>query len=119
MARGIHAGLAAAVLAAASLLAGCGTTTDQLSIGDGPAPAGGNAILPAHLKAHRGHNVLFLITNTAPDKVHGFSIDELKVQQTIGTGETVPLMIKAVKAGTYRLYCHLHPAHEAAELVVS
>src|SRR5205823_5675472 len=52
-----HAAVAAAVLAATALLAGCGgTKTDHVSMDDGPSAAG-NGITPATVTAHKGHNV--------------------------------------------------------------
>lgn len=114
-----HVAFAAAALAAASLLAGCGgAKTDKLTANDGPVE-GGNAITPARLTAHKGDKVQITVTNTAKDKQHGFSIDEFKVHETIDQGKTTTVKFKADKAGTYRVYCQIHPTHKAAELVVS
>jgi plastocyanin len=41
------------------------------------------------------------------------------VAETIDQGKTTTVKFKADKAGTYRVYCQLHPTHGAAELVVS
>jgi heme/copper-type cytochrome/quinol oxidase subunit 2 len=102
-----------------ALLAGCGgDKTDHLSADDGPV-AGGNGITPAKLAAHKGREVEIKVTNTAQDKQHGFSIDQFKVAETIDQGKTTTVKFKADKAGTYRVYCQLHPTHGAAELVVS
>jgi nitrosocyanin len=106
-------------LAATVLLAGCGgTKTDRLTAEDGPL-ASGNGITPVKLMAHKGREVEIKVTNTAQDKPHGFSIDAFKVAETIDQGRTTTVKFKADKAGTYRVYCQLHPAHGAAELIVS
>ncbi len=110
------AGLA---LAVATLLAGCGSEkTDRLSIDDGPVE-GGSGFTPTKLTAHEGRKVEVKVTNTANDKQHGFSIDEFKVSEVVDQGKTTTVNFEADKAGTFRVYCQLHPAHKPAELVVS
>jgi heme/copper-type cytochrome/quinol oxidase subunit 2 len=119
--RGLSVALASLALAAATLLgAGCGDEkTDRLKADDGPVE-GGNAITPAKLTAHEGRQVEIEVTNTAKDKQHGFKIDEFGVEEVIDQGKTTTVKFKADKAGTFKVYCHLHqPAHKAAELVVS
>jgi len=120
MPRTRHVALASVALAAMALLAGCGdeTKTDHLSVEDGPV-AGGNGITPQKLETKTGNTVEIEVKNTAPDKPHGFSIDEFKVAETIDQGKTGTVKFTASKAGTYRVYCQLHPTHKAAELVVS
>ena len=119
MSRTRHVAVGALALAATVLLAGCGgTKTDRLTAEDGPL-ASGNGITPVKLMAHKGREVEIKVTNTAQDKPHGFSIDAFKVAETIDQGRTTTVKFKADKAGTYRVYCQLHPAHGAAELIVS
>ncbi len=112
--------LASLALAAATLLAGCGSEkTDHLKADDGPVE-GGNAITPAKLTAHKGREVEIQVTNTAKDKQHGFKIADFGVEEVIDQGKTTTVKFKADKAGTFKVYCHLHvPAHKPAELVVS
>lgn len=120
MSRTPHVALASLGLAAMVLLAGCGseTKTDHLSVEDGPV-AGGNGITPEKLETKTGNTVEIEVKNTAPDKPHGFSIDEFKVAETVDQGKTATVRFTASKAGTYRVYCQIHPTHKAAELVVS
>jgi plastocyanin len=115
-----HVVAASVALAAMVLLAGCGggTKTDKLTADDGPV-ASGNGITPAKLTAKEGHKVEIKVTNTAKDKEHGFSIDEFKVAETIGQGQTKTVKFTASKAGTYKVYCQIHPTHGAAELTVT
>ncbi|MEW6472527.1 MAG: cupredoxin domain-containing protein [Actinomycetota bacterium] len=112
--------LASLALAAATLVAGCGDeTTHRLKADDGPVEGGANAITPARLTAEEGDTVEIEVTNTAKDKPHGFSIDEFNVKETIDQGKTTTVKFKADKAGTFRVYCHIHPTHKDAQLVVS
>ena len=110
--------LVSLVLAASTVLVGCGEETDHLKAEDGPVE-GGNAITPAKLTAHEGREVEIAVTNTAKDKQHGFKIDDFKVEEVIDQGKTTTVKFKADKAGTFKVYCHLHPTHKPAELVVS
>jgi nitrosocyanin len=111
--------LVSLALAAASLLAGCGSEeTDRLKAQDGPGEAG-NAITPAKLEAKQGRQVEIAVTNTAKDKQHGFKIDDFAVEEVIDQGKTTTVKFKADKAGTFKVYCQLHPTHKPAELVVS
>ena len=114
-----HGAVLAAVLAAATLLAGCGgTKTDKLTANDGPIESG-NGITPATLTAHKGREVEIKVTNTAKDKQHGFSIDEFNVHELVDQGKTTTVKFKADKAGTFKVYCQLHNTHKMAELTVS
>src|SRR5581483_7753303 len=109
--------LAALALAATTLVAGCSSEkTDHLKADDGPIE-GGNGITPVKLTAKEGHKVQITVTNTAKDKPHGFSIDEFGVKETVDQGKTTTVKFKADKAGTYKVYCQLHPTHKPAELV--
>jgi nitrosocyanin len=111
--------LVSLALAATTVLVGCGDEeAEKLSVDDGPVGSG-NAMTPDKLKAHEGSTVEIKVTNTAKDKPHGFSIDAFKVQETIDQGKTTTVKFKADKAGTYKVYCQLHPTHKPAELVVS
>jgi heme/copper-type cytochrome/quinol oxidase subunit 2 len=111
--------LASLALAAATVFAGCSDEkTDHLKADDGPIE-NGNGITPAKLAAHKGRKVVITVTNTAKDKQHGFSIDEFSVKETIDQGKTTTVKFKADKAGTYRVYCQIHPTHKPSELVVS
>ena len=111
--------VAMVAVAAALLTAGCESQkVDRLSVDDGPIE-GGNGMTPAKLTAHEGREVEIKVTNTAPDRQHGFAIDEFKVAEVIDQGRSTTVKFKADKAGTYRVYCQLHPTHKPAELVVS
>jgi len=111
--------LASLALVAATVLAGCGGgKTDHLKADDGPVE-GGAGITPVKLTAHKGRDVEIQVTNTAKDKQHGFKIDAFKVEEVIDQGKTTTVKFKADQAGTFKVYCQLHPTHKPAELVVS
>ena len=111
--------LASLALAVVTVFAGCSDEkTDHLKADDGPIESG-NGITPVKLEAKQGHKVEIVVTNTAKDKPHGFSIDAFKVQEVIDQGKTTKVEFKADKAGTYKVYCQLHNTHKTAELVVS
>jgi nitrosocyanin len=96
-----------------------GSKTDHLTAKDGPDPAGGNAITPVQLKAKKGDTVEIKVTNTAPDKPHGFTVENYNVVQTIQQGQTVTVKFKADRTGTFKVFCQLHPTHRPAQLVVT
>jgi nitrosocyanin len=111
--------MASVALAAMGLLGACGgDKTDHLSVDDGPV-ASGNGMTPEKLAAHKGDKVEIKVANTAKDKQHGFSIDEFGVKQVVDQGKTTTVKFKADKAGTFKVYCQLHPTHKPAELTVS
>ena len=120
MARTRQLAVASVALAATALLAGCGgPKTDHLKADDGPLQPSGNGITPTKLAAHKGHKVQIVVTNTAKDKEHGFSIDDFGVKEVVTQGKTTTVKFKATKAGTFKVYCQLHPTHQPAELTVS
>lgn len=113
---------AVSLLALAILGTACSssTATDKLAMSDGPIPGGtGNAILPAAVTAHKGHNVEITVTNTG-DKTHGFTVDGFNIQQTVEAGKTRVVSFKADKTGSFRVWCQLHqPTHKDAHLVIT
>ena len=71
----------------------------------------------ASMTVTRGSKVELTVKNTT-DKTHGFSIDELGVRRTVDPGKPVTVKFKASKAGTFRIYCQIHPTHGTAQFVV-
>jgi nitrosocyanin len=101
-------------------LSGCGkeTETTKLSVDDGPV-AGGAGFTPERFETKLGNTVEIEVKNTAADKQHGFSIDEFKVGEVIDQGQSKKVKFTASKAGTYEIFCQLHPTHKKAQLVVT
>ena len=114
-----HIALAALALAAMPLVAGCGgPKTDHLTVEDGPVTSG-NGITPVKLAVHKGHKVELVVTNTAKDKQHGFSIDAYDKHEVIDPGKTTTVKFTADKSGTFVVYCQLHATHGKSELDVT
>lgn len=104
------------ILVTAAALAGCSTHPVGRSIA--AAPVGDKpGFLPAVIKVAKGEKVRLRVGNNT-DKTHGFAIDEFGIKRTVDTHQTINATITATKAGTFRVYCQLHPGHQAAELVV-
>lgn len=104
------------VVGGALLLPACGEETDERSIAaasvdDKPGFA------PETLRVHEGRKVELSLGNTT-DKTHGFSIDGYDVALTVEPGKAEKLEFEADKGGEFRIFCQLHPAHQAAKLVV-
>jgi len=119
MARTRHIALASLALAATALVAGCGgPKTDHVTVSDGPLTSG-NGITPVKLAVHKGHKVELVVTNTAKDKQHGFSIDAYNVHEVINPGDTTTVKFKANQSGTFVVYCQLHATHGKSELDVT
>ena len=74
--------------------------------------------LPGVVILKRGEEVSVKLVNKHKDQ-HGFAADELGVQAVVDGAATKELTIKPTRAGTFRLYCHLHPAHIGGQIVVN
>jgi nitrosocyanin len=74
--------------------------------------------LPGVLVLKRGEEVKIKLINKHKDP-HGFAIDELAVQIVVEGASTKDLILKPARAGTFRLYCHLHPAHIGGQIIVN
>jgi heme/copper-type cytochrome/quinol oxidase subunit 2 len=108
-------------LLSAIVAVGCGASTaatDKLAMSDGPSAGAGNAVTPASVRAHKGHNVEITVTNTG-DKTHGFTVDGYNISQTVDAGKTTVIHFKADHTGTFRVWCQLHPTHKDAQLTIS
>lgn len=74
--------------------------------------------LPGVLVLKRGEEVTVKLINKHKDP-HGFAIDELKVQVIVDGASTKDVTLKSARTGTFRLYCHLHPAHVGGQIIVN
>lgn len=74
--------------------------------------------LPGVLVLKRGEEAKLKLINKHKDP-HGFAVDELKVQAVAEGGATREVTIKPTRAGTFRSYCHLHPAHIGGQVIVN
>ncbi len=74
--------------------------------------------LPGVLVLKRGEEVKLKLINKHKDP-HGFAVDELKLQTVVQGASTAEVVVKPARAGTFRTYCHLHPAHIGGQIVVN
>lgn len=78
---------------------------------------GKNVYIPGTIVMVAGQPRTIQIFNTT-DTPHGFSITEAGVQEVLPPGEEHVVEVKALPAGVYRMFCHLHPAHRGGQLLV-
>jgi heme/copper-type cytochrome/quinol oxidase subunit 2 len=78
---------------------------------------GGAGFAPATITVDKRNRVELAVGNTT-DVVHGFSIEGYGIQEEIQPGSPIDVEFTAIKAGTYKVYCQLHPAHQTATLIV-
>lgn len=75
--------------------------------------------LPSDLVVNEGDDVDVTVKNNSPIP-EGFSIDAFGVRDTFKPGQTGHVHLKNVKAGSYVMYCQLHPlsVHSIGHLLV-
>jgi nitrosocyanin len=73
---------------------------------------------PAVVRVEKGDKVELRVGDRT-DKTHGFTIAGYGVARTVGAGKPITVKFTAKRAGRFRIFCQLHPAHQPAALVVS
>ena len=110
-------GTAAVAAAALTLsLVGCGTSTDRRAIA-ASIVGGAAGFYPEDITVDKEDSVRLKVGN-GTDRVHGFSIEGYRVRREVKPNETLDLRFKASRAGTFKIFCQLHPTHQPATLVV-
>jgi len=107
----------AAALIAMTLLAGCSKSPVHRKI-RADKVEGGAGFVPGVLRVKKGDKVEITVNNKL-DKTHGFSIDAFSVRNTVDVDKPILVKFTAKRAGTFEIYCQLHPAHKKASLVVT
>lgn len=110
---------AAALVAAAPLvlmLGGCTHETAHRSI-TSTLVSGATGYVPTSIIVNK-EDTLALNVGNGTDKVHGFSIEGYHVTKTVEPNQTVKVRFRLGRAGTFKIYCQLHPAHQTATLIV-
>ncbi len=81
---------------------------------------GNNVWTPGTYVVYKGEKVRFKLFNRvkADPNVHGFAIDEFNVKVDVYRDKPETVEFVADKAGLFRIWCHLHPAHLGGELLV-
>ena len=74
----------------------------------------------------KGDTVVFHLVSKikGANNIHGFAIDEYKVEALVDDkglfkSKDKEINFVADKPGTFKIRCHLHPAHVGGELIVS
>ncbi len=114
-------GRAAALLLPAAIsivAAGCGSeTTSRRTISAAPVE-GGTGFRPTSISVHNGDKVDLRVSNETA-VVHGFDVDGYGLKSwVISPGQTERIRFTARRAGTFRIFCHLHEKHRTATLRV-
>ena len=81
---------------------------------------GNNVWTPGTYVVRKGDKVRFKLFNRVPGdpNVHGFAIDEFNVKVDVYRGKPETVEFVADKAGIFRIWCHLHPAHLPGQMAV-
>ena len=81
---------------------------------------GNNVWVPGTYVVKKGEKVRVKLFNRvkADPNVHGFAIDELNVKVDVYRDKPETVEFVADKAGLFRIWCHLHPAHLPGQLLV-
>ena len=81
---------------------------------------GNNVWTPGTFVVKKGEKVRFKLYNRvkADPNVHGFAIDEFNVKVDVYRDKPETVEFVADKAGLFRIWCHLHPAHLPGQFLV-
>jgi heme/copper-type cytochrome/quinol oxidase subunit 2 len=98
--------------------AGCGNdSTSRRTISAAPV-AGGTGFRPTSISVYNGDKVDLRVGNNT-NTAHGFDIDGFGLKSwVIEPGQTQRIRFTARRAGTFRIFCHLHERHQTATLRV-
>ncbi len=74
---------------------------------------------PQRITVHTGDKVDLIVSN-ATDRTHGFDIEGYGLRARVVDPTLKPEHVKftARRQGTFKIFCHLHPQHQTATLVV-
>jgi len=72
---------------------------------------------PREVTVNQENEVRLRVTNSTSNE-HGFTIEGYRRELVVRPGETREVEFKAVRGGTFKVFCQLHPAHQTATLVV-
>ncbi len=76
------------------------------------------AFHPASVTVDKGDKVRLHVDNST-DRPHGFNVEGYgRTQRVVEPGKPADVSFTASRAGTFRIFCHLHPTHQAGTLLV-
>ena len=81
---------------------------------------GSKVWVPATLVAKKGEKVRVKLINKVKSdpNVHGFAISDFGVKVDVYRDKPETVEFTADKAGLFKIWCHLHPAHLGGQLLV-
>jgi nitrosocyanin len=81
---------------------------------------GSKVWVPATIIAKKGEKVRVKMINKVKSdpNVHGFAIPDFNVKVDVYRDKPETVEFTADKAGLFRIWCHLHPAHLPGQLLV-
>lgn len=81
---------------------------------------GSKVWVPATIVAKKGEKVRVKLINKVKSdpNVHGFAIPDFNVKVDVYRDKPETVEFTADKAGLFRIWCHLHPAHLPGQLLV-
>jgi nitrosocyanin len=97
-------------------LVACGTSTVHRTMA-ATYVDNGAGFYPATITVDKKDEVIITVGN-GTDKTHGFSIEGYPIHKTVDPNQTIRVKFKAKRAGTFKIYCQLHPTHKTAVLQV-
>ena len=103
-------------VALAVSLAGCGSGTDRRTIAAATV-AGRPGFSPDPITVDKEDSVRLRVGNST-DRTHGFAVEGYRITRTVEPNQTLDVRFRAFRAGTFKIYCQLHPTHQTATLVV-
>jgi nitrosocyanin len=74
--------------------------------------------LPGTVIVKKGDRVRIKLINNVPSGEHGFAIPEFNVVDKVFKGEPRSHEFVADKAGVFKMFCQIHPAHVGGQLLV-
>jgi plastocyanin len=107
--------VAAALVLAFGMIA-CGSDTDRRAIAAAFVDAK-PSFHPRTVTVDKEDTVVLRVGN-GTDRVHGFSIEGYRLRRTVEPNQSLRLRFRASRAGTFRIFCQLHPTHQTATLIV-
>jgi nitrosocyanin len=63
-------------------------------------------------------NTVIMRVGNGTDRAHGFTIEGYGIRRTVEPNQTVQVRFRASRAGTFKIFCQLHPTHLTATLRV-
>ncbi len=101
---------------AALALAGCGGDTVRRSVAAATVDSA-PGFAPDVVTVDKGEEVVLTVDNSTSGP-HGFAIEGYGIRRTVDPNQTLDVRFKAYRAGTFKIFCQLHPTHQTATLIV-